>query len=344
MRSLVSVIIPTFNRAHLLEQAIKSVCNQTVTDIEVIVVDDGSSDGTSDMVKRFGDRVRFFRQEHGGLNVARNFGLHQARGNFIALLDDDDLWLPFKIELQLSVMNRFPELSYVFSDFVIFNESGIKAPQGLATWHRFPRSWETLSERSHSARELDLLLPSQIDHYHFHICSLYHELLYDPYVLPSTALVRFSAIKNDSPFPEDNTHCGDWHFFAELSRHSHCGFLSLATALNRSHDDAVRLTRKNPRIQIGDRLKMIEQLWKADEVFMTNHATDVYRIESAQLIRMVRSCLLEDKRSEAAEYLRRWRGLSPKASFLEGWLLHIAAYCSFSTHFLRALRRIKRWI
>lgn len=285
MTNRVSVIIPTFNRSKLVCQAIKSVCNQTFRDIEIIVVDDGSIADISETLTSIDTRVRFFRQEHCGLNVARNFGLHQARGNFIALLDDDDLWMPFKIELQLSVMNRFPDLAYVFSDFVIFNERGVKAPLGLATWHKSPKRWETLSERSYTAQELGLARPLQINNYHLYISRLYNEHLFDPYVLPSTALIRFSAIKHDSPFPEDNTHCGDWHFFADLSRNSPCGFLSVATALNRSHDDAVRLTRKSPRIQIGDRLKMIEQLWKADVVFMAEHASDVCRVESEQLRR-----------------------------------------------------------
>jgi glycosyltransferase involved in cell wall biosynthesis len=344
MPNKVSAIIPTFNRAHLLEQAIESVCIQTVKDIEIIVVDDGSSDGTSDMVKRFSDRVQFFRQEHGGLNMARNFGLRQARGDFIALLDDDDLWLPFKTELQLSVLKRFPELAYVFSDFIIFNESGIKTSQGLATWHKFPKPWEQLMEQHHSAKKLSLMLPPETDDYHIHIGRLYHELLYEPYVLPSTTLVRRSAIRSDDPFPENNTHCGDWQFFADLSRHSSCGFMSLATASNRSHDDAVRLTRKSARVQTRDRLSMIEQLWKADDVFMTNHASDVFRVESDQLLRMVRSCLLEHGRPEAIDYLRRWRQLSPKSFYLKGWLLHIPAYISFSTHLLIALRKIKEWI
>jgi glycosyltransferase involved in cell wall biosynthesis len=339
----VSVVIPTFNRAHLLEQ-IESVCTQTVKDIEIIVVDDGSSDGTPDVVKHFGNRVRFFRQEHGGLNVARNFGLRRARGNFIALLDDDDLWLPFKIELQLSVMNRFPELAYIFSNFAIFNESGIKASQGLATWHRFPKSWEAMSERSYTATELDLLLPSQIVNYQIHIGKFYRELLYDPYVLPSTALVHFSAIRDDSPFPEDNTHCGDWQFFAELSRHSHCGFLSLATVLNRSHDDTVRLTRKSPRVQTRDRLSMIEHLWKADDEFMAKHASDVCRVESEQLLNMVCSCLTEHRRPEAIDHLKRWRKLPPRSFLLRGLLLHLATYIPFSTHLLQVLRKVKGWL
>ena len=91
---LISVIIPTYNRAALLCEAIDTVLSQTYTNTEIIVIDDGSTDETTAAVQKYGDRVRYTRRPNAGVNAARNLGLKQARGEFVALLDSDDLWAP----------------------------------------------------------------------------------------------------------------------------------------------------------------------------------------------------------------------------------------------------------
>jgi len=103
---LVSIIIPAYNRAGFLKEAIKSVLAQTYKNIEVIVVDDGSTDNTPKLVKQFTDkRIIYLRQENKGASSARNKGIESARGNYIAFLDSDDIWLPQKIEKQLEIFN-----------------------------------------------------------------------------------------------------------------------------------------------------------------------------------------------------------------------------------------------
>lgn len=92
---LVSVIIPSYNRGYIVGKSIESVLAQSYRQIEVIVVDDGSTDNTREVVAGFDDRVRYFYKENGGVSTARNLGLRECRGEFIALLDSDDLWLPW---------------------------------------------------------------------------------------------------------------------------------------------------------------------------------------------------------------------------------------------------------
>lgn len=341
MPGRVSVIIPTFNRSRMLCQAIESVCNQEGPEIEIIVVDDGSDEPTEIEIRRYGDRVRFFRQDHGGLNRARNLGLQKAQGEFIALLDDDDLWLPFKTDVQTAVLNRFPDVAYVFSDFIIFDENGNRTPQGLSTWNNFPKSWNHDLESKLSAKELGLPLPEGIADYSIYHGRLYHDLLYDPYILPATALVRRSAIQRDSPFPENNILCGDWQFFAELSRSAPCVYLSLTTALNRSHGDAVRLTRKSPLERNLDRLKLIEDVWRKDEIFLAGQAFEVNRVEAEQLLKLGLLCVYENRRQQAKGYLRRWIELNRFKPNLRGYLICILAYLPFSPWFIFALRRLR---
>ena len=106
----VSIIIPTYNRAHLIGRAIQSVLNQTYQNFEIIVVDDGSTDNTEEMIKEFqkhDKRIKYIRHEKNrGGAAARNTGIKVARGEYIAFQDSDDEWLPEKLEKQMDVFQR----------------------------------------------------------------------------------------------------------------------------------------------------------------------------------------------------------------------------------------------
>ena len=105
--ALVSVIIPVYNRADTIKRAIDSVLCQTYENLELILVDDGSTDGTVDVIKTFQDeRVRMICQEHGGANKARNIGIAEARGEYIAFQDSDDAWYADKLDIQMKLMKE----------------------------------------------------------------------------------------------------------------------------------------------------------------------------------------------------------------------------------------------
>jgi len=107
---LVSVIIPTYNRRELLKRAIQSVLNQTFSKYSLTIIDDGSTDQTDKILKEFkGNKIHYFRQEHKGVSAARNLGIKEARGEFIAFLDSDDAWHPKKLEVQLEFFRKHPE-------------------------------------------------------------------------------------------------------------------------------------------------------------------------------------------------------------------------------------------
>ena len=114
---LVSVVIPTFNSADYLAQAIQSVLAQTYQDFEIIVVDDASTDHTEEVLRSYAKRICYVRQERGGPSVARNRGILQARGEMIAFLDADDLWRPTKLARQVEYLDHHPEACLVYTDF-----------------------------------------------------------------------------------------------------------------------------------------------------------------------------------------------------------------------------------
>ncbi|MDX9703487.1 MAG: glycosyltransferase [Candidatus Auribacterota bacterium] len=124
----VSVIIPTYNSVRFLSDTIDSVLNQTFDDIEIIVVDDGSTDNTSELmaryVSRFPDKIKYIKQRNQGPAIARNTGASYGNAEYIAFLDSDDLWLKEKLETQLAFFEKYPEYSFSYSDVYAMDEDG----------------------------------------------------------------------------------------------------------------------------------------------------------------------------------------------------------------------------
>lgn len=306
MSTTISVVIPTHNRSVLVRQAIDSVLNQRChANFEIIVIDDGSIDDTPEVLAGYGDKIRYVRQENAGLNAARNHALSLAKGEYIALLDDDDVWLPFKTELQLKAIEHFPEAAFVHSNFYIWKPDASHKADGLSTW--FPDSFGL---RDLYPRSVDIHLPDypdydlEITHHEARYGDIYYWSLLAPMVLPSTAIVRRSAFGSDLRFPEDDWTCGDWDMFAQLSKGQGGVFVAQETTLNRSHEDEWRLTRIEESIQLERRIAMIQRIWRQDAAFMKQHGAEVDQQEARILRRLARVLFLAGKREAARQKLQ----------------------------------------
>ena len=121
----VSVIIPTFNCARFLERAMQSVFAQTYVDYEMIVVDDGSTDETKDLIACRGEKLQYLYQTNRGLPSARNLGVSKSSGEFLAYLDADDMWYPHKLERQVAYLDSHPECGFVHSDLTLVDEKDL---------------------------------------------------------------------------------------------------------------------------------------------------------------------------------------------------------------------------
>lgn len=143
---LVSVIVPTYNRALLISEAIQSVQDQTYTRWELIIVDDGSTDETENVIKGVADhRIRYFKINHSGSFAAvRNHGVKQSEGEFIAFLDSDDLWHPVKLREQTDLFARSPESMFVFTHVEFFgsNAHPVDAYPSITAEHLLARYFE----------------------------------------------------------------------------------------------------------------------------------------------------------------------------------------------------------
>ena len=149
----ISIIMPTYNRAHIIARAIRSVLGQSFRDFELLIVSDGSRDNTKTVVSGFPDgRIRYFEKPHGGRASACNVGLRFARGEYVAYLDDDDRWYPNHLKELYGFLNSHPRVGMVYSDVLIcargitwklkkdFDRGTLESqclPVGSATMHRY---------------------------------------------------------------------------------------------------------------------------------------------------------------------------------------------------------------
>ena len=122
---LVSVIVPTYRRTNYLKLTLESILNQTFTDFEIIVVDDGTDNNLNEHLCNQLKKVKYFKIENsGGPARPRNVGIREARGKYIAFVDDDDLWLPQKLEIQIAILDKFPSFGLVHNCCELIDEYG----------------------------------------------------------------------------------------------------------------------------------------------------------------------------------------------------------------------------
>ena len=121
----VSIITPTYNREKYLRYAMESVLNQTYRHLELLIIDDGSIDGTKDLVGSYNDpRIKYYFQQNQGQSVARNVGLKHARGDYICFLDSDNIWKLDKLQKQIKIMNDNPDCHILYGEDETIDESG----------------------------------------------------------------------------------------------------------------------------------------------------------------------------------------------------------------------------
>lgn len=185
----VSVVIPTYNRAHLLGRAIQSVLDQTYRDFEIIIVDDASSDNTEEVVKGFNDeRIQYIRHEKNkGEGAARNTGIEAAKGEYIGSQDSDDEWLPEKLEKQMKTFESAPsDIGVVYTGFL-----------------RVRGNSKTYIPASKVIKRDD---------------DIHNELLKGNFIGAPTALVKKACFARAGMFDERLPHLVDWEMWLRISR------------------------------------------------------------------------------------------------------------------------------
>ena len=184
-----SVIIPTYNRAATIERAIESALEQTYPHFDVILINDGSTDQTEEVIKRYYNRIKYISQHNGGSASARNRGISESMGNYIAFLDSDDLWFPQKLKQMEIAIQKKPEAGLFYSDSNVLNKDG------QLMW-------------AHKCHDI--------------IGNAYQAFLESDFVSTSAFVVLKDCFDIVGVFSETLSGCEDWDMWIRLSRRFHC--------------------------------------------------------------------------------------------------------------------------
>jgi len=222
----VSVIIPTYNRGWIVQEAIESVLAQDYRDFELIVVDDGSTDDTDDILNSYRGDIMVFRQKNQGVSAARNRGLSEASGRFIAFLDSDDLWLPQKLFRQVEFFNKNPDAQICQTE-----ETWIRKGVRVNPKQRHKKPWGMIFEPS-----LALCLVS-----------------------PSAVMIRRSLFEKVGGFDEALPACEDYDLWLRISCRYPVYLIETPLIIKRGgHNDQLSASSGLDKFRIKSLNKLIE--------------------------------------------------------------------------------------
>jgi glycosyltransferase involved in cell wall biosynthesis len=233
----VSIIIRTYNRGYTISKALCSVLDQSFSDYELIVVDDGSTDDTAEVVAKVaGDRARYIRHmQNRGVGAAFNTGIAAARGEMIAALDSDDEWKPNKLEREVAFLDSHPAVDVVFSDVEMVTSNG-KIPSLFGLMRRYSEIAPPV--RGNGGFVLDQR-------------RMYLWLLQEVPVKPSASVLRRQVFEKVGKFDESSRSGEDWDFYLRLAHVSHFGVIDSILTVQKWSDDATH-----------------RKYWEADKVFL----------------------------------------------------------------------------
>lgn len=278
----VSVVIPTYNRGSLATEAVESVLAQTYQGAEVIVVDDGSSDDTLERLEPYRSRISVVQTHHGGAAHARNAGMKVARGKYVAFLDSDDRYLPHKIALQVQVLDRFPEIGMVYSEFSAIGQ-GTAEEFHLKTYHAPAfRNGETYD---HYFDEALSLKAARIDCPPWSDRKIYFGQIFDQYlkvlfVFTNSLMVR-RVVLDPVGFHDESLSLFDgYDLVLRIAKHNRIAFVDVPTYQLRYHDGQISTTKRadGPAVLVDKQrqlLKIVERHGVQDRQYYRGHKVEV---------------------------------------------------------------------
>jgi GT2 family glycosyltransferase len=265
--ALVSVILPTYNRAWVLKEAIESVLSQDYSHIELIVVDDGSTDSTPALLASYGDRITVLSQKNRGVSAARNIGIKKSRGEFIALLDSDDTWAQGKLSCQVEFFNKNPEAMICQTEEIWIRKGRRVNPQ-----------------KKHKKPSGMIFEPS------LHLCL----------VSPSAVMMRRELFELKGSFNEEFTICEDYDLWLRVSSTIPIYLIDKAYTIKKGgHDDQLSSLHSRDKFRILSLKALIESKELSQD--QTAAATAVLK----EKCRIYANGCMKRGRKEEAEYY--WR-------------------------------------
>ncbi|MBD5537115.1 MAG: glycosyltransferase [Lachnospiraceae bacterium] len=283
---LVSVVIPTYNRIHTLPASVDSVLKQTYKNLELIIMDDGSTDGTEEYVKGIADeRVRYRKAEKNmGPSAARNMGAELAKGEYLAFQDSDDEWMPDKLEKQMKLILDSEELSFVYSEFGFYRDG-----------------------------ELLAVIPSRNIPYEEKQGSLFSHLLLYPLISTQTILIRTKDFIEAGGFNETLKAYEDFEFTLRFAQNHRIGFVqevlvkvnSQKSSVSKQYDERIRVQFYMIR-EMLEPLRERNFLWRKLGIVLNETETlRCYETFAQELQSLSEELLSGEEQKEAASFLEK---------------------------------------
>lgn len=317
-----------YNQEPYVAEAIESIFAQTRQDVELIVVDDGSTDKSAEAVQNFGDRVQYIYQRNQGLGAARNTGLDAARGEFIAFCDADDIHLPFRLDAHAYLLERAKDAAFVFSDLSPY-ENGRVTAEYLLRHRRIGPAQSSLTGEAErrfgtwkTCAELGVPVPEKYR----------NERVYQGRAASLIALAHVAwggasmfraemlrAIGGHDPTLRRYT---DWYVTSKLAKNYEIIFLDVPVLWYRTHAD--QLTKMSALGAICYR-DVIEKVWKNDPIFYARHKDIVdWALGSAYLQMGIAAAATQDWSSAVAHYGQSFRANPRQKRVYLSWLKSLA--------------------
>jgi glycosyltransferase involved in cell wall biosynthesis len=252
----VSVIIPTYNRAPYIAEAITSVLNQEMQDriVEIIVVDDGSTDDTHNIIQRYKDKIKLIVTDHHGISHARNAGMAAAAGSYISFLDSDDLYYPYKVEMQAKCLDQYPDIDLVCSEASAFDNNGYWDEYHLKNYHKPAYSrpdtlYESIWAESTPLKEAHLQY-GKWENRNLYMGNIFDAYLQSLIVFTNTVMIRRNILNSVGMQNEQYRLFEEFDFILRCVKHHKAAFIDVPTYKLRYHNDQISNTAKKQGIDI----------------------------------------------------------------------------------------------
>jgi glycosyltransferase involved in cell wall biosynthesis len=289
----------------MIARAVSSALGQCRPGDEVIVVDDGSTDGTATALAPYMNRIVWVALPHGGAGIARNQGVRRANKELVAFLDSDDEWMPGKLEIQRRFMARRPDILFCFSDFAVKDGISREEHNYLKNWHHDTRCWDEILGPGILYSAI-AALPDGLSDFKVHIGNIYTSELTENYIFTGTLIVRRKEAAEALHFGEGLPTYEDWECFGRLSRKGPGAFFDCETAWQISHTGD-RLTRADILNTATARITLMQRVWGEDQEFLRLNGDLYRRTLDQQRLERVRGLITHGDTRKARSEIRDLR-------------------------------------